>query len=98
MMMLCGEHEEDESNQSVGIWHRDFYPQRCAPLDSYANDIRQSGPRYIQWNLALYDDEVLWVEPRSHTRKASPAEASLLRSGGIAAGRGACRWVGVSSM
>ena len=33
--------------------HRDFYPQRCAPLDSYANDIKETGPRYIQWNLCL---------------------------------------------
>jgi hypothetical protein len=90
MHMLCGEAKPPEQ-QSVGIWHRDFYPQRCAPLDSYANDIKETGPRYIQWNLSLYDDEVLWVVPGSHVRAASPEEDACLRSGGVATGRGACR-------
>ena len=90
MHMLCGE-AKPPAEQSVGIWHRDFYPQRCAPLDSYANDIKETGPRYIQWNLCLYDDEVLWVVPGSHVRRASPEEDASLRSGGIASGRGACR-------
>eukprot|EP01043_Picozoa_sp_COSAG02_P062122 COSAG02_NODE_8494_length_2550_cov_2.567523_2_plen_436_part_00 len=90
MHMLCGE-EKPLEEQSVGIWHRDFYPQRCAPLDSYANDIKETGPRYIQWNLSLYDDEVLWVVPGSHVRRASTEEDACLRSGGIASGRGAFR-------
>ena len=54
MMMLCGAPKGPEE-QPVGLWHRDFYPQRCAPLDSYANDIKECGPRKVQWNLALYD-------------------------------------------
>ena len=75
-MMLC-QPQKEEKDHSVGIWHRDFYPQRCAPLDSYANDIKETGPRYIQWNLSLYDDEVLWVVPGSHVRAASPESARL---------------------
>jgi hypothetical protein len=90
MHMLCGEAKPPEE-QSVGIWHRDFYPQRCAPLDSYANDIKETGPRYIQWNLSLYDDEVLWVLPGSHVRRASAEEDDCLRSSGVGSGRGACQ-------
>ena len=78
-----GSEAKPPEQQSVGIWHRDFYPQRCAPLDSYANDIKETGPRYIQWNLSLYDDEVLWVVPGSHVRAASPEEDACLRSGGV---------------
>ncbi|HCE04090.1 MAG TPA: hypothetical protein DEQ98_12725, partial [Acidobacteria bacterium] len=25
-------------------------------------------PGYLQWNIALYDDDVFWVVPRSHDR------------------------------
>lgn len=49
-------------------WHRDFFPAYCAPLQAYAEDIAEAGPRYVQWNLSLYDDDVLWVVPGSHLR------------------------------
>ena len=87
MHMLCGEARPEEE-QSVGTWHRDFYPQRCAPLDSYANDIYETGPRYIQWNLSLYDDEVLWVVPGSHV---SPQHQNLV-SGNEPCYEIACDW------
>jgi hypothetical protein len=90
MMMLCDEVRPEEE-QTKGIWHRDFYPSRCAPLESYANDMDESGPRYIQWNLCLHDDDVLWVVPKSHNRRATPEEDACLRSGGFATGRGAFR-------
>jgi ectoine hydroxylase-related dioxygenase (phytanoyl-CoA dioxygenase family) len=35
-------------------------------------------PGYLQWNIALYDDDVLWVIPGSHTRPNTAAENSQL--------------------
>ena len=83
--MLCSEALPE---QHSGIWHRDFYPQRCAPLDSYVNDAAENGPRGLQWNLALYDDDVLSVVPGSHLRRASAEEDTCLRSRGVGGGRG----------
>lgn len=79
-----------EAPSTPGAWHRDFYPSRCAPLQSWAADAAESGgPTYIQWNLALYDDDVLHVVPRSHDRPATPAQEVCLRSRGLGEGRGA---------
>ena len=55
-------------------WHREFYPPYCAPLQSYAEDIIENGPCYVQWNLPLYDDDDLWVVPGSHLRPNTPEE------------------------
>jgi hypothetical protein len=42
-----------EAPSAPGTWHRDFYPSRCAPLESWAADAAESGgPTYIQWNIA----------------------------------------------
>ena len=85
MHMLC-QPQKEEKDHSVGIWHRDFYPQRCAPLDSYANDIRETGPRYIQWNLALYDGPLPSPLDPSHPTPAAPQPVlagHLLRSTAI---------------
>ena len=61
-------------------WHRDMYPANTAPLQVFADDIVESGPRYVQWNIPLYDDDVLWVIPGSHVRINTPEEdAGLLR-------------------
>ena len=45
-MMLMASPQTDHG---PAIWHRDFYPPRCAPLESYHGDITESGPRYVQW-------------------------------------------------
>ena len=36
------------------------------------------GARYVQWNMALYDDEVLWVVPYSHNRLNTAKENAQL--------------------
>ncbi|MDE2701377.1 MAG: hypothetical protein OXI23_21085, partial [Gemmatimonadota bacterium] len=40
--------------------------------------ILEGGPRYVQWNIPLYDDSVLWVIPGSHLRLNTPEENELL--------------------
>jgi len=49
-------------------WHRDIHPIDMAPLHGLQMDILENGPRYLQWNIPLYDDDVLWVVPGSHRR------------------------------
>ena len=61
-------------------WHRDLYPPYGAPLQGYVDDIIEAGPRYVQWNLCLYDDDVLWVVPGSHVRLNTDRENELLRT------------------
>lgn len=55
-------------------WHRDLHPIDTAPLQGYIDDIVENGPRYIQWNIPLYDDNVLWVIPGSHLRRNTEVE------------------------
>ena len=53
----------------------------------------EGGPSYIQWNIALYDDDVLCVVPGSHRRPATAEQDECLRSAGVGRhGRGG--WVG----
>ena len=49
-------------------WHRDVHPIDMAPLRSLQMDVMENGPRYVQWNIPLYDDNVLWIVPGSHRR------------------------------
>jgi hypothetical protein len=49
-------------------WHRDLHPVFTAPLEGYIKDIEENGPSYTQWNIPLYDNDVLWVIPGSHLR------------------------------
>ena len=62
------------SDRGPAKWHRDFYPPWNASLQAYADDILETGPRYVQWNLALYDDDVLKVVPGSHLRPNTDEE------------------------
>ena len=64
MMMMCS----PVSNRGPAKWHRDIHPFDTAPLQGYTEDIIENGPRYVQWNIPLYDDNVLWVIPGSHLR------------------------------
>ena len=70
MMLMCN----PVTDRGPAAWHRDFYPPLSAPLKAYADDILESGPRYVQWNLALYDDDVLYVIPGSHIRPNTDRE------------------------
>lgn len=64
MMMMCN----PVRNHGAASWHRDLQPFNTAPLQGYIDDILENGPRYVQWNITLYDDDVLWVVPGSHLR------------------------------
>ena len=77
MMLMCSPVRDHGTGGHRG-WHRDFYPPHTAPLQGYTDDIIENGPRYVQWNLALYDDDVLWVVPGSHKRLNTAAENAQL--------------------
>lgn len=49
-------------------WHRDIAPGDPAPLRGMIANMTAHGPSYLQWNIALYDDSVLWIVPGSHRR------------------------------
>ena len=49
-------------------WHRDSSASEQAPLRGLQRDLAANRPGYVQWNIALYDDDVFWVLPRSHDR------------------------------
>ena len=47
-------------------WHRDIGQGDPAPLHGMISNMEHHGPSYLQWNIALYDDNVLWIVPGSH--------------------------------
>ena len=59
-------------------WHRDVHPIDMAPMRYLSRDVWENGPRYVQWNIPLYDDDVLWVVPGSHRRLNSGEEDRVL--------------------
>ena len=77
MMLMCNPVRDHETGGHRG-WHRDFYPPHTAPLQAYADDNLENGPRYVQWNLPLYDDNVLWVVPGSHARLNTAEENAAM--------------------
>ena len=76
MMMMCN----PVTDHGPAEWHRDMYPPISAPLRSYNEDILENGPRYVQWNISLYADDVLWVVPGSHVRLNTAEENAQLRA------------------
>ena len=74
IMMMCS----PQRDHGPARWHRDFSPSYCSPLQGYVDDILENGPRYVQWNLPLYDDNVLWVVPGSHVRFNTEKENAQL--------------------
>lgn len=70
MMLMCS----PQRDHGPARWHRDFSAEHAAPIQGYAEDIARGGARYVQWNMALYDDEVLWVVPGSHNRLNTAGE------------------------
>ena len=77
MMLMCSPVRDHDTGGHRG-WHRDFYPPYTAPLQGYTDDFHENGPRYVQWNLPLYDDSVLWVVPGSHSRFNTAEENAVL--------------------
>ena len=41
-----------------GDWHRDASSAGQAPLGGMQPDLVENNPGYVQWNIALYEDEV----------------------------------------
>lgn len=73
-MMMCS----PQRDHGPAAWHRDIHPIDQAPIAGLQQDLLANGPGYLQWNLPLYDDKVLWVVPGSHARPNSSAENVLL--------------------
>jgi hypothetical protein len=74
MMLMCSPRRD----HGPANWHRDVHPHDMAPLRLLQDDLRENGPRYVQWNIPLYDDSVLWVVPGSHLRRNTEAENQQL--------------------
>jgi len=86
MSLMCNPTEDHGPDR----WHRDIRPASLAPLAGLQHDARANGPAYVQWNIPLYDDAVLWVVPGSHWRvntdeenRALAHDASAPLPGGI---------------
>jgi hypothetical protein len=73
-MMMCS----PVKDHGPASWHRDIHPIDQAPLRCLQEDLLANGPGYLQWNISLYDDDVLWVVPGSHRRANSEEENSQL--------------------
>ncbi len=71
MMLMCNPVRDHPGGTG---WHRDFHPATQAPVEGLTTDLQENGPGYVQWNIPLYDDNVLWVAPGSHLRSNSEAE------------------------
>ena len=70
MWAMCSPLED----HGPAAWHRDIHPIDMAPMRLLQLDMLENGPRYLQWNLPLYDDDVLWAVPGSHRRLNTPQE------------------------
>jgi hypothetical protein len=56
----------------------DLIPATTGPLAGVASGFLLNRPSYLQWNIALYDDDVFWVLPGSHLHPPSDAEEADL--------------------
>ena len=70
MMMMCS----PQSDHGPAAWHRDIHPLDMAPMAVLQADLIENGPKYLQWNLPLYDDVVFWAVPGSHLRPNTDQE------------------------
>lgn len=59
-------------------WHRDASSAEQAPLSGMQFDLMENGPGYLQWNIALYEDDVFWVLPGSHKQPTNEAQRRQL--------------------
>ena len=59
-------------------WHRDASSAEQAPLSGMQLDLVENAPGYVQWNIALYEDEVFWILPGSHQQPTSEAQRRQL--------------------
>ena len=73
-MLMCS----PQKDHGPAPWHRDIHPIDQAPLCGLEQDLLANGPGYLQWNIPLYDDDVLWVVPASHRRPNAEEENAQL--------------------
>ena len=59
-------------------WHWDIEPYRDGPLCGLQADMRANGIGTVQWNIAMYEDDVLWIVPGSHIRPNTETENQQL--------------------
>ena len=76
MFLMCN----PATHYGPDLWHRDINPKNQAPLAGLQADLLANGPGYVQWNIPLYDDDVLWVVPGSHRRLNSEQENRELQN------------------
>ena len=70
MMLMCS----PVRDHGPAGWHRDVHPIDMAPMSGLQKDLVENGPKCVQWNIPLYDDDVLWVVPGSHRRLNTETE------------------------
>ena len=49
-----------------------------APLSGMQADLMANAPGYVQWNIALYEDDVFWILPESHKQPTNEAQRRQL--------------------
>ena len=59
-------------------WHRDASSAEQAPLSGMQADLMANAPGYVQWNIALYEDDVFWILPESHKQPTNEAQRRQL--------------------
>ena len=75
MMLMCS----PQRDHGPAAWHRDIHPLDMAPMAVLQRDLMENGPRYLQWNIPLYDDVVFWAVPGSHIRLNTAEEDRQLQ-------------------
>ena len=70
MFFMCN----PKTHHGPDRWHRDVGGRRQAPLRGLQEDMLANTPPSVQWNIPLYDDDVLWIVPGSHRRANTPDE------------------------
>ena len=81
IFLMCSPSEDHDHVRDWLGWHRDFSPSNGVPLQALVENMVENGPTYVQLNLPLYDDEVLYLQPGSHRRLTTAAELSTMAGG-----------------
>ena len=76
LMLMCNPVRDHPGGTG---WHRDFHPEGEGPMQGLQMDMMENGPSYVQWNIPLYPDDVLWVVPGSHRRFNTEEEDRQMR-------------------
>ena len=77
MFFMCN----PKTNHGPDRWHRDSRGRHQAPLRGLQEDMLANTPPSVQWNIPLYDDDVLWILPGSHRRAAIAGQTHPMKTG-----------------